>query len=64
MNLIISISDKLVSTKGLNAGNIIKEVSTHIQGGGGGQPFLATSGGKNISGIDAAMQAAKEIISK
>ena len=64
VNLIVSISDKLILTKGYNAGNIIKEISPYIKGGGGGQPFLATAGGKDASGIDAAFQAAKEIVTK
>ncbi len=44
---------------GLNAGALIKSAARHIQGGGGGTPFMATAGGKNTEGLDAAM---KEII--
>ncbi len=62
VNLVVSISDELVSTKGLNAGNIIKEISRHIKGGGGGQPFLATAGGKDASGIEAAFEAARGLL--
>ncbi len=62
VNLIVSISDNLISDKGLNAGKIIKEISKHIKGGGGGQPFLATAGGKDASGVKAAFEAAKEHI--
>ncbi len=62
VNLIVSISDALVDAKGLNAGNIIKKISQHIKGGGGGQPFLATAGGKDASGIKAAFEAAKEFL--
>jgi len=62
VNLIVSISDELVSAKGLNAGKIIKEISQHIKGGGGGQPFLATAGGKDASGIEAAFEAAKTLL--
>ena len=64
VNLIVAISDKLISTKGLNAGKIIKEISRHIKGGGGGQPFLATAGGKDASGINNAFDAARDLISK
>ena len=62
MNLVVSISDELVAAKGLNAGKIIKEISKHIKGGGGGQPFLATAGGKDASGIEAAFEAAKGLL--
>jgi alanyl-tRNA synthetase len=62
VNLIVSISDALVDAKGLNAGNIIKKISQHIKGGGGGQPFLATAGGKDASGIKSAFEAAKEFL--
>ncbi len=62
VNLIISISDELVKAKGMNAGSIIREISTHINGGGGGQPFLATAGGKNASGIKAAFDSARNLI--
>lgn len=56
------ISKELVASKGLNAGNIVRELGKHIQGGGGGQPFFATAGGKNPDGIDAALAAARKYI--
>lgn len=64
VNLIVSISDKLIKTRGLHAGNIIREISPYIKGGGGGQPFLAMAGGKEASGIDTAFEAAKKIVTK
>ena len=63
VNLVVSISDELITSKGLNAGKIIKEISSHIKGGGGGQAFLATAGGKDATGIDAAFTAVKNILS-
>jgi alanyl-tRNA synthetase len=45
------ISENLVHEKNLNAAQIIREISTHIQGGGGGQVFFATAGGKKKEGL-------------
>jgi len=56
------ISKELVASKGLNAGSVVRELGKHIQGGGGGQPFFATAGGKNPAGIDAAIEAAKALV--
>lgn len=47
---------------GFDAGAIIKAISSHIKGGGGGKPAMAQAGGKDASGIDAALQAAREIL--
>ena len=41
--------------EGKNAGALIKAAAKHIQGGGGGQPWMATAGGRNASGLQAAM---------
>jgi alanyl-tRNA synthetase len=56
------ISKELVSSKGLNAGQVVRELGKHIQGGGGGQPFFATAGGKNPAGIDEALKNSKQYI--
>ncbi|MEX0360079.1 MAG: alanine--tRNA ligase [Allomuricauda sp.] len=56
------ISKELASNRGLNAGAIVRELGKHIQGGGGGQPFFATAGGKNPSGIPTALDNALEIV--
>lgn len=56
------ISKPLVEAKGLNANQIIKELGSFIQGGGGGQPFFATAGGKNPEGIAKALDHAKTLV--
>ena len=56
------ISKELVAEKSLNAGNVVRELGKYIQGGGGGQPFFATAGGKNISGITEALEKAVDFI--
>ena len=55
-------SDSVVADRNLNAVEIIRAVSRHIQGGGGGQPFFASAGGKNAAGIQEALDAAKALI--
>ncbi|KAA2219924.1 alanine--tRNA ligase [Maribacter flavus] len=56
------ISKELVASKNLNAGTIVRELGKYIQGGGGGQPFFATAGGKNPAGIPDAMEKALEYL--
>lgn len=56
------ISKNLVAEKDLNAGKIVRELGKFIQGGGGGQPFFATAGGKNPDGIEKALQAAEAVL--
>ena len=57
-NLTIMISDNIVAEKGLNAGQIVREAAKEIKGGGGGQSFYATAGGKDINGLEAAIEKA------
>ena len=55
------ISKQLVKEKGLDASQIIKYLGQYIDGGGGGQSFFATAGGKKIEGISLALDEAKKI---
>ncbi|MEI6864695.1 alanine--tRNA ligase [Flavicella sp.] len=57
------ISKNLVEEKGLDAGKIVRELGKLIQGGGGGQKFFATAGGKNPAGLAEAISKAKDYIS-
>jgi alanyl-tRNA synthetase len=61
-NLSLMIAESIVKTKKLNAGQIIREISKEIKGGGGGQPHFATAGGTNTQGIDAALKKIKDYL--
>jgi len=61
VNLVIALSDELVKS-GYHAGTIIRDAAKTIRGGGGGQPHLATAGGKDAHGIDEAMAVAKKAL--
>lgn len=61
-HLTVIISDNLVAERKLNAGQIVRELGKEIQGGGGGQPFYATAGGKDLAGIPKALQKASEFL--
>ncbi|MEY3645943.1 MAG: Alanine--tRNA ligase [Bacteroidota bacterium] len=50
-SLALAISKDLVEAKSLNAGTIVRELAKEVQGGGGGQAFLATAGGQNPAGL-------------
>lgn len=56
------ISKELVAEKGLNASQVVRELGKFIQGGGGGQPFFATAGGKNAAGIQEALAKAVDFV--
>jgi alanyl-tRNA synthetase len=57
------ISKELVALKSLNASLVVRELGKYIQGGGGGQDFFATAGGKNTAGILEAIAHAKDYVS-
>lgn len=63
-NLTVMLSDNLTKEKGLNAGQIVREIAKEIQGGGGGQPHFATAGGKNPAGIEKALEKARVFVEK
>ncbi len=59
--LAVMIADELVAKHNLNAVNIVKDLAKEIQGGGGGQAFFATAGGKNAEGLPKAIEKAKAL---
>jgi alanyl-tRNA synthetase len=61
--LAVMIAENLVASKSLNAGQIIKEIAKEIKGGGGGQPFFATAGGNDVSGLKIAIEKGKSFVS-
>ncbi|WP_107039043.1 alanine--tRNA ligase [Brumimicrobium mesophilum] len=60
--LSIIIDEEIVKSKDLHAGNMIRSAAKHIQGGGGGQPFFATAGGKKPEGLKDAISEVKEMV--
>ncbi|OWY24264.1 alanine--tRNA ligase [Sphingobacteriales bacterium UPWRP_1] len=61
-HLTLMFDEELVKNKNLNAGNLIRTLAQHIQGGGGGQPFYATAGGKNPAGLEKVIADARKIV--
>jgi alanyl-tRNA synthetase len=60
----VLISDNLITEKSLNAGLLVRELAKEIDGGGGGQPFFATAGGKNLAGLPSVLVKAKLLLGK
>lgn len=60
--LSIILSDDLVEKNQFNAGTMIRTLAREIQGGGGGQAFYATAGGKNVNGLAGALKMAEQLI--
>ncbi|SFB96209.1 alanyl-tRNA synthetase [Flexibacter flexilis DSM 6793] len=58
----VILSDNLVADKGLDASKIVRELAKNIQGGGGGQAFFATAGGKNTAGLAAVVTQAATLV--
>lgn len=59
--LTVMLADDLVKN-GLNANEIIRKMASAIKGGGGGQPFYATAGGKDLTGLDEALKLGEELV--
>jgi len=59
----VVIDEQVVAENKFDAVKIVRELAKNIQGGGGGQPFFATAGGKNLEGISEAIKHAKEMLS-
>jgi alanyl-tRNA synthetase len=62
--LAVMLDDEIAKAGKLNATTLVRELAKEIQGGGGGQPFFATAGGKNLAGLSAAIAKAEEAVSK
>jgi alanyl-tRNA synthetase len=58
----VFIDESLLESTGLHAGNLVRELAKEIQGGGGGQPFFATAGGKDLKGLPQVVAKAKSIL--
>ena len=62
VGIVAVVSDDLIKEKKLSAGKIVAELAKLVGGGGGGRPHLATAGGKDISGIPAAISKVEKIV--
>ncbi|MER2998380.1 alanine--tRNA ligase [Pontibacter populi] len=58
----VMLSDNLVAEKNMNASQMVRELAKEIKGGGGGQPFYATAGGKDTAGLQAVPGKAVELV--
>ena len=58
----VIIDEEVMKEKNLHAGNIVKELAKEMKGGGGGQPYFATAGGSDASGLDRAIEKGKSFV--
>ena len=58
----VIIDEAVMKDKNLHAGNIVKELAKEMKGGGGGQPYFATAGGSDLSGLERAIEKGKSFI--
>jgi alanyl-tRNA synthetase len=61
-HLAVILSDQLAKDGKINAVDLVRAIAKEIQGGGGGQPFFASAGGKNAQGLQKAIDMASELI--
>lgn len=62
VSITVVVSESIAESYGLHAGNMVRELAPEIKGGGGGQAFFATAGGKDASGIPNALEKAKTFL--
>ncbi|MBP9925336.1 MAG: alanine--tRNA ligase [Cyclobacteriaceae bacterium] len=60
----VMIGEKLAATNKFHAGNLVKELAKEIDGGGGGQPFFATAGGKKLEGLNSVLEKSRKLLNK
>lgn len=60
--LTVMIDEPLLESLDLNASQLVRDMARHIKGGGGGQPFYATAGGKDVSGLERALTHGENVI--
>ncbi len=60
--LLVAVTENTVAAERVDASSLIREIATHISGGGGGRPTFAQAGGSNSEGIDASLNAARELL--
>lgn len=59
--ILVMLDEALIQEKGLHAGKLVSALAKHIKGGGGGQPFFATAGGKDPAGLDKVLEEGKKL---
>ena len=58
----VVVDENLTKMYDLHAGELVKQLAKHIKGGGGGQPFFATAGGKDVAGLGKVLEEAKKVV--
>ena len=58
----VACTENTIASERYNAVDLLRSIMPHIKGGGGGRPTMAQGGGSDASGLDDALQAAKEIV--
>ena len=61
-SLVVALGQNIINGTGLSAGAIVKEAAKKMNGGGGGQPAIATAGGKNADMLGVAIDTAAKMI--